>query len=77
MDINVDLLLWSKIFFDKETFATGAGSETLATRNKFADSGIKNEIMSDQQLAEELRKPIIIVFKKRKVHSTYRQYLGC
>ena len=27
--------------------------------------------MSDQQLAEELHKPLIRIFKKRKVHSTF------
>ena len=34
---------------------------------KSPGSGIKNENMSDQQLAEELHKPIIKNFKKRKV----------
>ena len=41
-------------------------------------SGIKNKKMSDQQLAEELHKPLIKNFKKKE--STlifYRQYLGC
>ena len=33
--------------------------------------GIKNENMSDQQLAEELHKQIIRKFKKRKVHSSF------
>ena len=33
--------------------------------------GIKNENMSDQQLAEELHKPIIKKFGKRKVHSPF------
>ena len=36
---------------------------------KTSGSSIKNENMSKQQLAEELRKPIIRKFKKRKVHS--------
>ena len=35
---------------------------------KTSGSGINNENMSDQQLAEELHKPIIKKFKKRKVH---------
>ena len=35
-----------------------------ATRNKFA---IKNENISNKELAEELQKPIIKSFKKRKV----------
>ena len=72
MDINVDLLQWPIDFLIKKTSATRAQSETLATRNKFAGSGIKNENMSDQQLAEEeLHKPIIREFKNRKVHSTF------
>ena len=53
-------------FFYEKTFATCAWSEILATRNKFAGSGIKNENMSYQQLAEELHKPIIRNFKKKK-----------
>ena len=55
MDINVDLLQWFINFFEKTTFG----------------SGIKNENMSDQQLAEELYKPIIRNFGKRKVHSPF------
>ena len=39
--------------------------------NKFAGSGIKNENMSDQQLAEELHKPIIKTLKKKKVQSHF------
>ena len=38
---------------------------------KTSGSGIKNENMSDQQLAEELHKPIIRKFNKRKVHSPF------
>ena len=40
-------------FFDKET----------------SGGAIKNEIMSNKELAEELHKPIIRKFEKRKVHS--------
>ena len=43
---------------------------------KTSGSGIKNENMSDQQLAEELYKPIIRKFKKSTL-IFYRQYLGC
>ena len=39
--------------------------------NKFTGSGIKNENMSDQQLTEELHKPVIRKFEKRKVHSPF------
>ena len=58
-------------FFDKKTSATRARSKTLAAQNKFVDTGIKNENMSDQQLTKELHKPIIKKFKKRKVNSPF------
>ena len=32
---------------------------------------IKNEIMSSKEIVEELRKPIITKFEKRKVHSSF------
>ena len=45
---------------------------------KTSGSGIKNENISNKELAEELHKPVIRKFNKRKVHSFtfYRQYLG-
>ena len=46
-------------FLIKETSTTCA--------NKFTGIGIKNENMSDQQLAKESQKPFINKFKKRKV----------
>ena len=51
MDIKVDLLQWSINIWMKRS----------------SDSGNKNENISDQQLVEELHKPIIRKFKKRKV----------
>ena len=39
---------------------------------KSKGSGIKNEIKKNQQLANELRKPIIRKFKKRKVDSSFK-----
>ena len=51
IDINVDLLQWSIIFFDEKT----------------SGSGVKKEKGSKKELAEELHKPIIRKFKKRKV----------
>ena len=49
-------------FFDKKTFG----------------GVIKNENMSNKELAEELHKPVIKKFKKKKSTITfYRQYLGC
>ena len=38
---------------------------------KNSGSGIKNENMSDQQLAEELHKPVIRNLGKSKVHSSF------
>ena len=38
---------------------------------KTSGSGIKNENISNKQLAEELQKPIIRKFNKRKVHSPF------
>ena len=55
-------------FFDKKISATRAQSETQATENKFAGSCIKHENISNNELAEELHKPIIRKFKKTKVH---------
>ena len=51
MDIKVDLLQWSINFWIK----------------KSSDTSNKNENISDQQLVEELHKPVIRKFKKRKV----------
>ena len=39
---------------------------------KSKGSGIKNEIKKDQQLANELHKPIIRKFNKRKVYSSFK-----
>ena len=50
-------------FFEKKTSAMRA--------NKFAESGTENENISNQELAEELRKTIINKFKKRKIQSPF------
>ena len=42
---------------------------------KTSGSSINNENMSDQQLAEELHKPIIRKFKKRKVQSPFIEHI--
>ena len=55
-------------YFDKKPFS----SNTYAMcTNKFAGDGVKNENMLEQQLAEELHKPIIRKFEKRNVHSSF------
>ena len=56
-------------FFDKKT--AGSGVTTLANK-----SAIKS-MPQNEQLAEELHKPIIKKFKKKSVFSIQRQYLGC
>ena len=38
---------------------------------KSSSNGIKNENISNKQLAEELHKPVIRKFNKRKVHSPF------
>ena len=54
-------------FFNKKAVSL-ARSETLATRDKSpSGGGIKNENVSNQELAKELHKPIIRKFEKRKV----------
>ena len=50
-------------FFDEKTLS---GATTLA--NEFA---VKKEITSNKELAEELHKPIITKFNKRKLHSSF------
>ena len=52
MDINLDLLQWFIIFFDKRT----------------SGSGTKIENISNKELAEKIHKLIIKKFEKRKVH---------
>ena len=55
MDINADLLQWSINFLIKKT----SGNQN------------KNENISKKELAEELHKPIIRNFNKRKVQSLF------
>ena len=55
MDINVDLLQWSINFYIK----------------KLQVEQLKTKIISNKELAEELQKPIVIKFNKRKVHSPF------
>ena len=37
------------------------------------DSNVNNEIKQNEQLAEDLHKPIIRKFKKRRVHSSFKE----
>ena len=52
-------------FFDRKTSASATHA------NKFVAGAFKNENMSNQELAEELHKPIIRKFKKKKVQSPF------
>ena len=62
IDINVDLLQWSINLLIK----TSGGGTAYANK-----SAIKNENISNKELAEELYKPIIRKFNKRKVQSPF------
>ena len=45
---------------------------------KISGGAVKSEIMSNQQSAEELHKPVIRTFEKMKVSLiVYKQYLRC
>ena len=58
-------------FFHKNNFggaSTLARSVTLATRN---NSALKNENISNKELADEIHKAINRKFKKRKVRSPF------
>ena len=73
-----DEFLRDKAFEIANNLKHNGSEKSLATMvYKFFDrktkrSGIKNEIKQDQQLAEELHKPIIRKFKKRKVYSAFK-----
>ena len=63
MDINVGLLQWSMNFLIEKT---SRGAATYANK-----SAVKNEIISNKELAEELYKSVINKFKKTKVQSPF------
>ena len=63
MDIKEGWPLWFIIFFDKKTKGIGA---TLSNK-----SAIKS-IPENEQLADELHKPIIRKLRKRKVYSAFK-----
>ena len=39
---------------------------------KFSGSGVESEVMPNQELAEEIRKPIFRKFEKRKIYSSFK-----
>ena len=55
-----------------DRYQSGIASMVYKSFDKKAPgSGIKNENISSKELAEELHKPVIRKFKKRKEHSSY------
>ena len=56
MDINTDLLQWLINFLIK----------------KSSGGAVKIDIIPNQQLAEELQKPIIRKFEQRKLYSSFK-----
>ena len=63
MDINADLLQWFINFLDKKS--TSLGDESAS------GGAMKNKNVSNQELAEELYKPIIKKFEKRKAYPPF------
>ena len=63
MDIKEVLLQWFVNFIDKKSSATRV--------DKVAGGATKNKNMPNQQLAEELHKPIIRKYQKCKIHSSF------
>ena len=54
-------------------YQRGLASMVYKFFHKKTSSGtVKSEIMSNQELAEELDKPIIVKFKKPKVYSSFK-----
>ena len=64
MDINADLLQWFIIFLIKGLLLLIKGGAS------------ESEIMSNQQLADQLYKTTIRKFKKRKVYSLLKTIFG-
>ena len=64
MDIKEVLLLWFIIFFDKK-------SVSLADKST-EGSGVNNETKQNEELPEELYKPIVKKFLKRRVYSSFK-----
>ena len=52
-------------------YQTGLASMAYNFFDKTSDSGIKNENIFNKELADELQKPIIRKFNKKKVHSSF------
>ena len=63
IDIRGLLLQWFINFVIKFFFATRV--------NKFANGAVKTKTMSNKELPEQLHKPIIKKFKKRKLYSPF------
>ena len=74
IDIKRDLASMVYRFFDKKSpggAVTCAWSDPSTMRDAQDKSAIENKILQNQELAEELYKPIIRKFEKWKVHSSF------
>ena len=74
IDIKRDLASMVYRFFDKKSpgsAVTCAWSDPSAMWDAQDKSAIENKILQNQELAEELYKPIIRKFEKWKVHSSF------
>ena len=75
--ITADKILRDKAFIIAENprhegYHRGLGSMVYNFFDKKTEGGaVKNEILENQALAEELHEPIIRRFEKRKVHSSF------
>ena len=65
--IREDCLLWFINFFDKKS--AGSGVATAEPSAKHVNTKLTPQ---NQQLAEELPKPIIRKFEKKKVHAAFK-----
>ena len=63
MDINVDLLQWFINFLIKKTSGSGIKNENISNKRPLD--------LATRELAEELHKPVIRKFNKRKVQSLF------
>ena len=57
-------------------YQRGLASITFKSfEKKSSSSGVKSELISNQELAEEFHKPIIGKIEKRKVHSSFKDHI--
>ena len=57
-------------YFDKTSSGANTSCGAVTRANK---SAFKSEVIPNQQLAEELHKPIVTKFLKRKMYSSFKE----